>query len=266
MSDIELFELANISSKAIDDPFFPTELSAWKFSDLTLNDHDTHFGYVFSGSLALRCASGTFSLNQGMYFCVAGNATLIGDDSSGFVASRLNWLGLFQIGGPIEARGRLAYIDGCSDSLLITPPVVGDPCLNLLYLPANTQQTQHTHPSCRVGIVADGTGTCRTPTGDYPLKPGTLFNIPPGARHSFHTTESSMRVIAWHPDTDFGSNHHDHPMINRTIVDGESAATLKSIHSMTTSEARNDEVPQVWLQSEIQQTAWSAGDVVASFA
>ena len=236
MSDIELFELKNISSKAVDDLVFPTELSAWKYSDLELKDCDTHFGYVFSGSATLRCSSGTFLLNQGMYFGVPGDATIVGDNSSGFVASRLGWLGLFQIGGPIETQGRLTYIDGCSDSLLIAPPVVGDPCLNLLYLPPDTQQTEHVHPSCRLGIVADGTGICRTPTGEHPLKPGVLFIIPPDAKHSFHTVKSAMRVIAWHPDTDFGPNHRNHPMINRTIVNGESAATLTSLHTLSTME------------------------------
>ena len=29
-----------------------------------------------------------------------------------------------------------------------------------------------------------------------------------------------MCVIAYHPDSDFGPTDDDHPMVNRTIVDG----------------------------------------------
>jgi len=40
-----------------------------------------------------------------------------------------------------------------------------------------------------------------------------------------------MRVIAYHPDSDFGATHEDHPMINRTIVNGTSAAVLSDIRT-----------------------------------
>jgi hypothetical protein len=40
-----------------------------------------------------------------------------------------------------------------------------------------------------------------------------------------------MRVVAYHPDSDFGPQDEDHPMINRTIVDGVSASKIDAIRT-----------------------------------
>jgi quercetin dioxygenase-like cupin family protein len=165
-----------------------------------------------------------------MYFSLAGEGTVSGE-GSGIVVSRLGYRGLFQIGGPVEQSGRLKYIDGCTDTLLIAPVLKGDPCLNLLAFPGGIKQTAHTHPSMRVGIVASGSGVCITPGGTTPLLPGMAFIIHANQRHSFATARQPMRVIAYHPDSDFGATHEDHPMINRTLVDGESASYLHEIRT-----------------------------------
>lgn len=147
------------------------------------------------------------------------------------MVSRNRFHGFFMVGGPVEESGRLRYIDGCSDSLLIPPVVLGDACLNLLHIPPGTRQTRHTHPSLRAGVVVQGAGTCETPDGSTQLSSGTLFVIPEEAEHSFHTTESPLLVIAYHPDSDTGPSHDDHPMINRTIVQGISAANIPEIRT-----------------------------------
>ncbi|MEZ6018333.1 MAG: cupin domain-containing protein [Planctomycetota bacterium] len=117
----------------------------------------------------------------------------------------------------------MRYIDGCTDSLLIPPVVLGDPCLNLLHIPPGTHQTQHVHPSIRVGTILSGTGTCETPGGKIALEPGLDFVIRAGGRHSFHTAGEALRVLAWHPDSDCGPSHEDHPMLNRTWIDASGA-------------------------------------------
>lgn len=226
-SGVDLFPAGNHLPTDLHDEQFPSRLASWQDGVLELGVDGTHFGFIRSGSASLECDSGTFHLQAGMYFSVPGKCILRGE-GDGFVATRCSWMGLFQIGGPTEPQGRLKYIDGCSDSLLISPIVLGDPCLNLLYLPPGTEQTQHTHPSCRAGIIASGSGVCRTPEEDLPLSPGTIFNIAAGGLHSFHTGVEELRVIAWHPDSDFGPAHHDHPMINRTMIDGRSAAHLNA--------------------------------------
>lgn len=133
--------------------------------------------------------------------------------------------------GPIEPRGRLRYIDGCTDSLLIPPVKKGDPCLNHLHFPPGIDQTMHTHPSIRVGMVARGRGVCITPLESFSLEPGSVFVLPADAEHKFRTEASSMDVIAYHPDSDWGPEDQFHPMINRTIVDGVSASELESIRT-----------------------------------
>jgi quercetin dioxygenase-like cupin family protein len=87
-------------------------------------------------------------------------------------------------------------------------------------LPAGTEQTRHTHPSDRIGIILRGRGICRTPEGETVLTGGMFWHIPAEHPHSFHTAVEDLDVLAWHPDSDFGPSHDAHPMVNRTIVEG----------------------------------------------
>ena len=198
---------------------------------LSLADGETHFGFVLAGECRVRDAAGEVALCRGMWFCVPGEATVSG--GRGIVCTRENWLGLRQFGGPVESTGRLRYIDGCRDTLLCGPPVLGDPCLNLLHIPPGTHQTAHTHPSLRAGVIVAGRGRCVTPGGEYPLTPGAAFVIEAETVHSFHTDDCDLRVIAYHPDSDTGPSHDDHPMVNRTIVDGVRAADIASIRTVS---------------------------------
>ena len=159
-----------------------------------------------------------FSLGVGCYAQVPGGALVRG--GAGLIIYSPEYIGLAQAGGPVEASGRLNYIDGCSDSLLVCPAQLGEPCLNLLHLPPGIHQSAHTHPSERIGIILRGSGVCRTAAGDTLLQAGMFWFIPPEFVHSFHTYGDALDVLAWHPDSDFGPSHDAHPMINRTIVDG----------------------------------------------
>lgn len=208
---------------------FPTSLSAWKESCFQFSGDATHFGYVFKGNATLKTNLGSFSLREKMFFCVPDNFIIEGGE--GIVITRLGYKGMFSIGGQIEEKGRLRYIDGCRDSLLIPPILKGDPCLNALYFPMNITQTPHTHPSVRVGMVAKGRGECVTNDGVFQLEEGLAFIIPPETLHSFNTYDDEMVVIAYHPDSDFGATHEEHPMINRTIVEGVSAAKIEEIRT-----------------------------------
>lgn len=228
---------------------YPTKLYAFDTeSTLDLDDKDsTKYIYVFSDTALLVTDNGVFELKQGMYGSITGTLSI--SSASGIVIEKLNYKGLFNIGGPIEEKGRLKYIDGCTDTLLIPPPKLGEPCLNLLHFPKDIDQTQHTHPSMRVGMVAKGSGLCKTPWGDIELEKGMLFIIHEETKdsikmfsdrtgkeelvglHSFQTFGEPMQVIAYHPDSDFGPSDENHPMINRTIVDGVSAAKIEEIRT-----------------------------------
>jgi mannose-6-phosphate isomerase-like protein (cupin superfamily) len=195
---------------------FPTRVAAFAGERAELPAQGTHYGFVQSGNAQLATKHGTFPLTSGMYFSVAGQSTIEG--GNGVLLTRIGYRGLFTLGGPIESTGRLRYIDGCSDTLVIGPAVLGDPCLNLLHIPPNTNQSMHTHPSMRAGIIASGVGRCVTENGSVDLAPGMIFLIRPGTPHCFRTEGRSLQVIAYHPETDFGPTHQNHPMINRTFL------------------------------------------------
>jgi quercetin dioxygenase-like cupin family protein len=127
----------------------------------------------------------------------------------------------------------LRYIDGCTDTLLVCPPRRGEPCLNHLHLPPGTNQSPHTHPSERIGVIVRGRGECRTPGGAYLLTPGMGWRIPTGCEHSFFTPDDdSLDVLAWHPDSDFGPTDEEHPMVNRTLVGGVPASQIPAIRTL----------------------------------
>lgn len=216
---MEIFDTANQNGviKDLSSDTFASELIYYSGNRLEITSDATYFGYVIEGDIALTYAGNEYPLSQGMYFSVPTDLHLTGSGKV-LVMSRIRYLGFFQIGGSIEQKGRLTYIDGCTDSLLISPVIMGDPCLNLLHIPENTEQSQHTHPSLRLGVIVSGEGLCKTPEGDFPLEPGTVFYIPQNSRHSFHTQDQELRVIAYHPDSDFGPTHENHPMVNKTIL------------------------------------------------
>lgn len=221
----ESFPFANGVLNDLADDIHPCRLLAWDAGRLDLASGATHYLYAFEGTAELACASGTFPLQPGMYASVVGESRIRGQ-GRGIVITRLGYEGLFSLGGPVERRGRLQYIDGCTDTLLIPPVILGDPCLNLLHIPTGTHQTRHTHPSVRIGVITAGRGRCVTPDGSAKLVPGVIFIIPAEGEHSFHTDDTDLTVIAWHPDSDFGPSVDDHPMVNRTIVEGVAASRL----------------------------------------
>lgn len=219
-------------TKTFDGDDYPTRVEIFGSHCSDVAAGDTAYGVVANGPVELRTPEGNFTLRSGMYFAVPGPATVSG--GNGFLCHRLGHHGLLALGGPIECEGRLPYIDGCSDTVLVGPVVRGDPCLNFLYIPKGIDQTAHTHPTLRVGIILEGEGECRTGSDVFPLLPGSLFVLHPDQIHSFHTGENSLRLAVYHPDSDTGPNREDHPMVNRTIVNGISASRIEGIRTIGT--------------------------------
>lgn len=210
---------------------FPTRLYSFVPGDtFKLNEGSSYFVYQYSGRSALRTGANMYAISEGMYALM--NYGTIEFWGKAIVIERIGYHGMFQIGGPVENVGRLKYIDGCTDSLLIPPVKFGDACLNALFFPPGINQTQHTHPSMRVGMIIKGEGECITPEGNIPLVPGMIFIIHEDGLHSFRTEDDKeMIVIAYHPDSDFGPKDEEHPMINRTIVEGVSAKEIEEIRT-----------------------------------
>lgn len=228
-----------------------------EYSDTPSRAECSYYGFCYKGYVTIHQEGiNSITISEGMYFSYSGEAMLSGFDYKVVLTEVYHNKGIYPktgykavrtFGGPIEEEGRLKYIDGCTDSLLIPPVKLGDPCFNHLHFPKNIDQTAHTHPSHRIGVVARGEGECITPFGNLPLTTGMIFvikewdgetyapgldgNMYPAGTHSFKTVDSGMDVIAFHPDSDFGATDIDHPMINRTIVDGVSANTLTELQT-----------------------------------
>jgi hypothetical protein len=219
-------------------------------------DNNSYFVFIYKGEASLEISGGIKAiLPKDTYFSHHGKFTLNGVFKAVIIEvisekgiyKLNNYKAYTHIGGVVEEKGRLKYIDGCTDSLLIPPVKKGDPCLNHLHFPDTIIQTPHTHPSHRIGIVIRGEGECDTPFGKLPLVEGCIFvikeyngeemskgldgGIYEAGTHKFNTYHSSMDVIAFHPDSDFGPEDEFHPMINRTIVSGVSAKDIESIRT-----------------------------------
>jgi len=177
------------------------------------------------GSIFLCVVAGSVLVNgatmrAGMYACIPHIVRLSGGSEACRVmmVDAKRWRGMFSLGGPVEATGRLRYIDGCTDTGLIAPPKLGDPCLNALFFPARTLQTPHTHPSHRVGAILDGEGYCITDAGEMPMGPGDAWIIPRDVGHHFRTDEHAMRIMVFHPDSEFGPTDEKHQMLEATVI------------------------------------------------
>jgi quercetin dioxygenase-like cupin family protein len=194
----------------------------------------TSFGFVVAGSVSYWDEFqdfGPITLGEGQYFASPGEVELrLAPDTRVVVSQRVGFKGLRCFGGPIESAGRLRYVDRCSDTVLISPPRSGDACLNYLHFPQGVEQTRHTHPSTRSGVVARGIGWCETPHGISNLRQGVIFHIPRDGEHRFATSYEELDIIAYHPDSDWGPTDDDHPMINRTWVDGSKIDNSAGVH------------------------------------
>lgn len=177
------------------------------------------FGFVLEGRVQFKNQYFSSDIIEGMYFSQKAPCQLTLRPQSKILVISIDAAEcLSQIGGPVEAMGRLKYIDGCSDTLLISPSRLGEACLNLLHFPVNTLQTQHHHPSFRFGVVISGEGESVGGGEVQQLKAGDCFFIPAFVEHKFNTYEKSMNIIAFHPDSDWGPTDEVHPMKNRTVI------------------------------------------------
>jgi hypothetical protein len=202
---------------------YPMRLAVLAKGERVGAETSTIYGYVSRGTAAVRCAPIRLAeLAEGAWFALPGPVEVSMDlDARVVVIERCGFRAIPLVGA-LEERGRLAYIDGCSDSILASPPRLGDPVLNHLHFPRETRQTLHRHPSMRLGVVARGRGKAIVGTSEHALEAGTAFAIDAHELHAFATSASSMDVVAFHPDSDWGPTDGAHPMLNRTYLKRDS--------------------------------------------
>lgn len=207
------------------DSMYPSEghmvTSAQSLTLPTYTMYSSIYGYTF-GPTEFFIDGKARVLEGGQYFAFfVKNSCTVTATNKAFVVVRLGYKVVDQIGW-VEERGRLSYIDGCSDSLLVYPSRMGDGSLNFLYFPPGISQTFHLHPSIRIGCVVAGHGFSDWQKNGDPitsdLAKGNIFCLNEQETHRFKTTTSSMTVIVWHPDGDWGPTDHNHTMLNRTYI------------------------------------------------
>lgn len=183
-------------------------------------EYSTLYGYSF-GKSRLICNGLNVDLFEGEYFSLPSFSGTFNADASSklMVIERKGYHGQKVI-GCLEDTGRLCYIDGCSDSMLVYPPRFGDSTLNSLHFPPNIAQSFHTHPSIRIGCVASGKGRACSKDKEHEIKQGDLWLIEEQELHRFRTDKDGekMIVIAFHPDSEWGPTDHNHTMLNRTYI------------------------------------------------
>jgi len=185
----------------------------------TEDKYSTYYGYCF-GKVEIEINKKRFELEEGDFFSIPCNEHEIefkAVQSKVFVVSRLGYKGQFVI-GKVEEIGRLSYIDGCSDSMLVYPPRFGDPSISHLHFPPNITQSFHTHPSIRVGVVISGNGFASLDGYELPLTAGSMFCLNEQEFHRFRTEGEHMNIIAYHPDGEWGPTDENHTMLNRTYL------------------------------------------------
>lgn len=194
------------------------------------------YGYVVKGEAQILHNDRFHVVHAGQWFATEDDV-LVGlkrdIDAEVVVVQKQGHKGQFGI-GQVEPEGRLCYIDGAMDTILQGPWRKGEACFNALYLPTGIHQTMHTHPSTRVGIVWGGYGHCETRVDQHVMRPGTVFFMPSECWHKFRTDfdgAENLRLLAFHPDSDHGPSDEEHPMLNRTMVDGVSAKDMDDIRT-----------------------------------
>lgn len=203
---------------------YPTRIVCWTKTDhLDLSPYDTAYGVCLEGNPSLVPTNPEFpmvGLRENHVFSLTGEFTIkSSEDFKVFLIIRRGYRAMFGV-SCVEEKGRLSYIDGCTDTLILPPARAGDPCLNSLHFPPDINQTQHLHPDVRVGVVLSGEGKgYREGHWEVDLTPGCMFILPESEIHSFKTDKLPMRVIAYHPTTDTGPTDQSHPMLNRTYID-----------------------------------------------
>lgn len=115
----------------------------------------------------------------------------------------------------------LPYINGCSSKQLIPPNRLGDPTLQMLYIPENTsEQEHHIHSTTRIVYVAKGHGFSHVGTKDNfkttELYPGLVIVLDKMVPHHFSTKDSELIVLPLHIFSSIGNAEQNHPMFNGT--------------------------------------------------
>jgi len=114
----------------------------------------------------------------------------------------------------------LPYVNGCSTESLLPPVRLGDPTMQVLYMPPNSSEQQHhIHSTARVVFVMSGTGTNIYGMDDVkeiPLNALDVLVLDKMIPHHFVTSNQPLFVSPFHVFSSIGRGEQNHPMFNGT--------------------------------------------------
>lgn len=115
--------------------------------------------------------------------------------------------------------GNLSYMDGGTNTTAINPGRLGDPVINYVHFPDGMNQTLHTHPSHRVGMVLKGQGKVELDDSEFPLKQGDVFFMQRNVLHNFMCPfNEDVVLFVFAPDSGTGPTDEVNPLKIRTYV------------------------------------------------
>lgn len=203
------------------------------------------YGVVTQGSVLLAENQTFHTIKAGHFFTTKKGAKFQLEDPQTVIVTVQfeQYKGVFTL-GEIPSFGNLGYINGAYNRVLSGPQMKGLPCLNSLHIDVPIDQTAHTHPSTRVGVIMDGNIEARIYRNEDDKLPrklilakGDVFVMKPDTIHSFHKTDAQgdnpMHLVAFHPDSETGPTHEVAPMMTNSLVKGVSASDIPEIHTKT---------------------------------
>ena len=173
----------------------------------------------YSDNVKLEDVNGALSINNHFTIkCGKGTAVVIEYPGLRLLESRYyvqDHLGM----------GNLSYMDGGTNTTAINPGRLGDPVINYVHFPRGMEQTLHTHPSHRVGMVLSGHGLVET--GIYTdglqemveLNKGDVFFMQRNVLHNFMCPyDEDVVLFVFAPDSGTGPTDEVNPLKIRTYV------------------------------------------------
>jgi len=117
----------------------------------------------------------------------------------------------------INLKTYLPYINGCSTNNILPPIRSGDPCMQLLKIPAGcSEQKHHIHSTDRVVYVLSGSGTAVSGVGSniekHKLVEGKTLILHAMEPHHFETDDQDLIVVPMHIWSST-NDEFNHPMM-----------------------------------------------------
>jgi len=116
--------------------------------------------------------------------------------------------------------GNLSYMDGGTNTTASNPGRLGLPVVNYVHFPAGMQQTLHTHPSQRIGLILKGKGEIELDHGQiFPISEGDCWVMERNVLHNFMCNQGEdVTLFVFSPDSGTGPTDEVNPLKVRTYV------------------------------------------------